>query len=178
VGDDEGIGAAQAGQRLAQHAARQHVLKAEGFAGIDQDDIQITPHGPVLKAVVEQEKIDSRIIPQGGLCGGRAIRIGYKPHRICTVRIQCLRKHELLIAQLARRFVAAGKDADVPAGIAELPGNELHEWRFAGSSGRDVSDTDDRAAKPVGLPEATVEKMISQSQGGCIERFGDCRRQP
>ena len=55
-------GAAQVFRRLAQGAARQQRLGAEGRAGIDQHDVDAVGEIEILHAVVEQERVRVELV--------------------------------------------------------------------------------------------------------------------
>lgn len=57
--DDNKVGAAQRGDRLAEAARGERAAAAEGIRGVKQDDVGVAGEFAVLEAVVEDEPIDA-----------------------------------------------------------------------------------------------------------------------
>src|ERR1017187_7531006 len=164
------------GRRLAQVAARNQPFGAEGLLAVNQDDILPSPlELPVLKPVVEQQRIASELLngvtttldavfihqhhhilevggEHVGLVTGhfgieqQRLAIRYDPRRR-GVGAEKEFIQQPLVEGWRLGTVTAGKDGDVAALITQFTGELLHYRRLAGATPREITHGDDLHAE-------------------------------
>jgi hypothetical protein len=173
--DEDRIRTADAGDRLAQQPAGEHVAVAERLGGADQQKVVVAAGAAVLEAVVEDERVHVGPIAQDGCGAGDAIRVGVdRDAGPRAVRVEIAVEHELLVADRgALHAIAAHEDRRFALPGAELFGQPPHGRRLARAAGRQVADADRRPAQRVARARAAVVHRVAHGHDAGIERLDD-----
>ena len=171
------MGAGQAGERLAQHAAGKDAGVAPWRATLDHEDLEVLRERPVLEAVVEHER--GRAEPLDRDAAGLVAILAHH-HRDAG---QALGEQQRLVAGGARvgphafavrhdvhaaghAPVAAAHHRGHRAQLLQRAHHELHRRGLAAAAEREIADRDHRAGQPAGAQDLEAIGQVADAQRG------------
>lgn len=182
AGQDDGVGAAEGGERLAQDAAREDAAVAGQGRGVEEHQVEVAPHRQMLETVVEDQ--------HGGMqpVDGQAAGVDTAPADDHRHSWQGLGEHRRFIATLLRREeqgTAVGDDrrllldrspvAAADDGRAKAHGKEefrqvAYHRRLAAAAQHQVAYRKYRYRQAVAGEDICRVERCAQTHGEVVER--------
>ena len=133
------IGSAEALRGFAQETAWQNVTMPEGASGVDDDNVQSPRQPAMLKSIVEHENIRAESF-DGFFTRSRSIGI----RKANDARASSSDEPFFIVGLYGSALVAARQDRRIPAHLFQSLHKVDDQRRFSGSTGGQVSHTEDR----------------------------------
>ena len=194
--DEDVVGAFEVGDGLAEGAAGEEVVVAEGAVAVDEADVEAAFEGEVLEAVVEEKCVaaeagdgvparfdavfvheDDDVFEVGGKHVGFVAGLGAVEEEGAAVGddagwdgvfLECDFGDDALPEGAGGAFVTTGEDGDAAAGFLEGAGEDFDDGGLAGAADGEVADADDLAAECVVAEDAVFPEVETELDGKLI----------